>query len=614
MLIRRSRPTNVAQGVAGFRRIMRQIGPRLRVHRLAIAAAMLSLVGATLMRLLEPWPLQLVVDHVIGATPTKGLPTFLGQLTDMQLLAISAGAVLLVVGLRALLEYASTIGFALIGSRVLADVRQDLYRHLQRLSLAFHSQARAGDLTMRMMGDIGMMRDVAVTALLPLAANVLILIGMAAVMAWLDWRLALIALLPLPLLSFTTIRLTRNLQSVSRKQRGREGDMAATVSESMAGVRSVQALSLEERTASFFGSQEEGALKQGVKAKRLAAALERSTDVLVGISTALVLWYGTVLVLREALSVGELLVFLAYLKNAFKPVRDFSKHAGRLAKATAAGERVVDLLEQVPDVRDLPGAVAAPRFSGWVQFEDVHFRYADGKQVLSGIQLAVQPGKVVAVVGPSGAGKSTIASLLLRLQDPTGGRILIDGQDIRDFKVETVRAQMSVVLQDTLVLSGTVAENISLANPEATQAEIEEAARLAGAHGFISELPNGYDTVVAERGGSLSNGQRQRLALARAALRESPILIVDEPTTGLDRENERIVIEALRRLSANRAVLLITHDLDFAATVDEIAYIEGGRVVETGSHDELMSRNGHYARLFTARRIEGGQGLHAVAS
>jgi len=621
LLIRRSRPIKMAQMTGGMRRIMRHVWPYLPRYHGLLGGAALALVGSTLMRLIEPWPLKLVIDRVLGLAPAGGA-TGIGAIDDLaqpNLLVACAVAVVVVVGLRALLEYLSTIGFALAGSRVITQLRGDLYRHLQRLSLSFHDRARTGDLTMRIVGDIGMMREVAVTAMLPLFANILILVGMGTVMLWLNWQLALIALAPLPLLALTTVKLGRRIQSVSRKQRGREGNMAAATAESMAGMRVVQALSLEKRMSASFASQNDQSLSEGVKGARLAARLERSADLLVGVSTALVLWYGAVLVLRGVLTPGDLIVFLAYLKNAFKPVRDFAKYSGRLAKATAAGERVVDLLEEVPDVRDAPSAEPAPAFVGSIRFEDVGFNYAGQAVVLDGIDLAIEPGQIVALVGSSGAGKSTIASLLMRLYDPTAGRVLIDGRDIREYTLESLRGQISVVLQDPLLFSVSVRENIALADPTAiaTDEDIEAAARLANAHDFIMATAEGYDTVLAERGVSLSAGQRQRLTIARAALRRNRILILDEPTTGLDRENARLVIDALRRLSRDRSVLLVTHDLDFAAQADLIAVLDKGRIVESGTHAGLLGAERAYAALFRARQTEKGATVadpYAIAS
>jgi ATP-binding cassette subfamily B protein len=341
-------------------------------------------------------------------------------------------------------------------------------------------------------------------------------------------------------------------------------------------------------------------LKQDVRGKRLSASLERSLDVLIAMATALVLWQGTRLVLRMELTAGELLVFLAYLKSAYRPVQDFAKYTGRLGKASAAGERVIDLLERVPDVRDLPGAVRAPAFTGRIRFENVSFAYEREHPVLQHIELEVWPGQQVALVGPSGGGKTTLVSLVLRLYDPVEGLIRIDGHDLREFTLDSMRSQISVVLQDNILFATTVRDNIGYGVPAASEAEIEAAAKFANAHEFISALPQGYETILGERGVTLSQGQRQRVAIARAAIRKAPILILDEPTTGLDRKNEAAVLQALARVARQQTTFLITHDLEQAAKSDLILFLEHGRIVERGSHEELLQLNQHYAGMYRA--------------
>jgi len=328
-------------------------------------------------------------------------------------------------------------------------------------------------------------------------------------------------------------------------------------------------------------------------------------DVLLAVATALVLWFGTRLILLQdsqtspsSMTPGDLLVFLTYLKRAFNPMQDFAKYTGRLAKATAAGERVLDLLDRTPDIRDAPNALAAAALRGEVRFEHVSFAYEPGQPVLEDVDFVVRPGQHVALVGASGIGKSTLASLILRLYDPTQGRILIDGHDIREYTVASLRSQMSVVLQDSVLFAASVRDNIAYGALDVAPAAIESAARLANAHSFIEALPEGYDTVLGERGVTLSGGQRQRLAVARAAIRQAPILILDEPTTGLDEANERTIIEALRRLAHQRTTFLISHDLQVAAHADLILYFECGQVRERGTHAELMELDRQYATLY----------------
>lgn len=610
------RPDALAETIPSLRRVLGRLGPYLRPQRTLVAGSVVALLAATATKLLEPWPLKFIIDRVVPSG--AGEAAVASQLDPMVLLALCAGSLVVIMGLKALCQYLSTVGFALAGNRVLTAVRNDLYRHLQTLSLRFHTRSRTGDLTMRLVSDIGMLKEIVVTAALPLAASVLVLTGMCVVMLVLDWRLALLALSPLPILWFVSLWLSRRIRDVSRKQRRREGELAATGSETLAGIRTIQALGLEERVATEFEGSSANEQRMAVQGKRLSAGLERSVDLLTGVGIAIVLWFGTRQVLAGELSPGDLLVFITYLKNTFRPVREYAKYTARLAKAAAAGERVVGLLDTEPEVRDAPEATEAKSLRGAVTFAAVSFGYKAGKSILRDVSLEVAPYETVAITGPSGAGKSTFASLMLRLYDPGSGCIRVDGQDLRSLTLKSWRANVAFVPQETLLFSGTLAENIALgAGREVTRAEIEWAARLANAHDFITAQTHGFDTEIAERGATLSAGQRQRIAIARAALRHSPILILDEPTVGLDRTNERAVIEAIWRLAKGRTTFLITHDLTLAAQAGRIIHLDGGRVVGDGDHPTLLTQSDRYASLWADGKPAGkqpadGEGTHHV--
>jgi ATP-binding cassette subfamily B protein len=594
------RPQKLQEIVPGFWHIIQRFRPYIRQEWRLIILSLIALLAEVGLRLMEPWPLKIIFDGVIEKNPIhKHFPSFLTQFNQPSQLIILAAIALVVISLfRALASYFNTIGFALIGNRVLTQVRRDLYCHLQSLSLSFHNQAKGGDLTIRIISDVGLLKDVVVTALLPMVGNFLILVGMVGLMFWLNTELTLLVIATIPLFWFSTTSISHKIRKVSRQERRREGAMAATAAESMNAIKIVQTFSLEKVFAQTFSSHNQRSLKDGVKTKRLAASLERTVDILIAIATALVLARGTQLVLEQSMSPGDLLVFLAYLKNAFKPLRDFAKYTGRLAKATAAGERILDLLDRQPEIVNLPSATIAPLFQGAITFDRVSFAYEAENPILREINLTIQPGEKIALVGYSGGGKSTLVSLLLRFYEPCAGSIAIDGKDIREYTLESLRSQITVVLQESLLFGTTIEENISYGKENATKEEIIEAAKLANAHEFIMNLPLGYETVLAEGGATLSGGQKQRIAIARAAIRKSPILILDEPTTGLDGKSEKVVVEALEKLAVEKTTVMITHDLDLAARSDVIVYLENGTIREKGSHQELLQQNGAYATLY----------------
>ncbi|ROP58165.1 ATP-binding cassette subfamily B protein [Enterobacter sp. BIGb0383] len=586
-------------------RLIHTFWPYIRRQRRLISGSFATLMLATLLRLLEPWPLSFAIDLIMAEMAGKKMVTRLpgteswGIETWLWACAIS---VIAIATLKAAISYLSTIGLAIAGSRVMSEVRRDLFTHLLRLPLAFHRQARVGDLALRLSNDIGMLREVTVTAMMPLLSSIVMLLGMFGVMLYIDWDLTLIALLPIPVLLWSTRKSGQKIRDVSRAQRKREGKLAAKATEYMGGIATVQALSLEEATRKSFSGDDTRSMQQNVEVKRLSAGLERRVELLIAFATAIVLLDGTRDVLDGSMTPGNLLIFLSYLKNAFRPIREYAKYTGRLAKALTAGERITDLLAQQPAMVDRPDAVMLGATTPAIRWQDVRFSYQDAARetgVLCGVSFDIPAGQSVAIVGPSGAGKSTLSSLLLRLYSPDSGQILIDGKDISHYTTCSIRQQTAYVPQENLLFGVTVRENILLAaHAEVSEEAMFAAARLANAHDFILALPEGYDTVISERGSSLSGGQRQRIAIARAAIRDSPILVLDEPSVGLDSHNEHLVIDALLRLMRTRTTLVITHNLAFAARTDHIVLLEQGRIAEQGSHEALLALNGHYAGMW----------------
>ena len=581
-------------------RIVQKFWPQIRKRRLILAGSFLALLAETGFRLLEPWPLKFIFDNVL--IPQEGVNFSINLeiygINPLLLLSLLSLGIVLIAALEGTAAYLSTFGMALAATQILAEIRAILFSHVQRLSLSFHNQFRSGDLIVRVTNDVERLRVITIKTALPFITNIITLIGMFGVMLWLNWELSLIAIAAFPLFVFMTSNLIRRIRSVTKKHRRSQGEIAATAAETIGAIKVVQALSLEGTFESSFSEQNQQNLHQGAQTYKLSAILGRTVQILAATATAIVIWRGSDLVLQQTLTPGELLVFMDYLKNAFKPMRQLAKQVAQLTKAAASGDRVIDLLDSVPDVRDLPQAQDAPPFCGAVAMENISFGHEPNRTILKNITFKVQPGQKIGVVGPSGSGKSTLISLILRLFDPQSGRVLIDWQDIRYYKLESLRRQISVVLQDSVLFAVSIRDNIAYGTVGASEREIKRAARLANAHNFIMELPEGYDTILSERGTNLSGGQRQRIAIARAAIRRAPIVILDEPTTGLDSASEQAVGEALERLTEGLTTFYISHNLKLVQEADLIFYIEGGRILERGTHQQLMEFNGRYANLY----------------
>jgi subfamily B ATP-binding cassette protein MsbA len=570
-------------------------------HWAALSLAFIAVIGESLTDLLEPWPLKIVFDHVFGS---KRLPDWLATVTapigsdKFSILNFAVLAVLLIAIFGAVSSYFEKYLTTSVGQWVMHDLRRVLYSHIQRLSLSYHDQKRTGDLISRCTTDIDAVQSLISQVMLGMLVNVLTLVGMMLVMLYLNWAFTVIALLVAPALFFVVYHYTHRIKNASRALRRQEGEVVSVLEEVLSSIRVVKAFAREDYEQKRFERESRESVEKALRARNFKAKLPPIVEIIVACGTCLVLWYGARLVLVGSLTGGELLVFLLYLGKMYKPMRELSKMTDTISKADVGWERIREVLENETQVRDLPGAKAAPRFKGQIEYEHVRFAYNGDGAVLEDLSLDIKPGQMVALVGPTGAGKTTIVSLLPRFYEANGGVIRIDGIDIRKFKQKSLREQISFVLQETLLFHATVAQNIAYGKPQASHEEIVRAARLANAEEFIERMADGYETMVGERGVTLSGGQRQRITIARAIIRNSPILILDEPSAGLDAESEKLVFDALENLMQGKTSIVIAHRLATVRRADVIFVIDRGRVVEQGSHEELLANRGLYSHLY----------------
>jgi ATP-binding cassette subfamily B protein/subfamily B ATP-binding cassette protein MsbA len=571
--------------------------------RLLLAA--LCTLGATAAELLKPWPLKVILDHVILDKPVPpALRALHGVLAEgrVALLFEAAGGIVVIALAGAVFSYFQTFVTSSIGYKMVYALRRELFTHLQTLSLAFHNRARSGDLLTKIAGDTSTLKDVFADSILRFSSYVLTVAGMLAIMLAIDWKIGLIALATLPFLAYSLLHLYRTTKLSVKTQKRQEGKVASRMSEVLQAVPLVQAFARERYEAEQFDAVTQATVRESIRVARLEAAATRSSELITALGTAAAVLFGAFQVLKGRMLPGELVLIVGYLTNMYKPIRQLARLSTDFSKAMASAERVSEILEIEPEIKDRPDAIPARGLKGEIVFQDVSFDYGDGKDVLRDISFAVSPGQRLALVGVSGAGKSTIVSLILRLYEPQRGTILIDGLDLRQYKRASLRRHIGIVLQQSLLFGATIRENIAYGKPKATLEEIEAAARAANADEFIRRLEHGYDTMIGERGATLSGGQRQRIAIARALIRDAPVLILDEPMTGLDSESEAKVREALDRLMAGKTCIVITHDLQSVADAHQVLVLDGGRIVDRGTHAELAARGGRYRQLYDAVR------------
>ena len=588
-----------------------KISHLLRPHWKALTIALVAVLGVTLTDVIEPWPIKIVVDNLLQS---KQLPGWLGEFVagifgqdKLAILnfAVAAVAVIAIVG--AISSYVEKYMTTSVSQWVAHDLRRTLYNHIQRLSLTEYDKTRTGDLISRVTNDIESVQDFIGSALLGMLISAFTLLGMIGVMFYINWRFTLIALSVAPVLFLVVFYFTRRIKKTSRAVRKKESELLSIVEEVLTSIRVVKAFAREDYEERRFASQSRDNVETALQARSIKAKLSPVVEIIVALGTCLVLWYGARLALSGQLSAGLLIVFLLYLGKMYKPMRDLSKMTDTVSKAAVGFERIQEVLEIESRVHDLPRARKAPKLKGKIEFDHVNFSYEEDSPVLKDISFKIEPGQVAAVVGPSGTGKTTIISLISRFYDPLSGEVRIDGKDIRQFTMKSLRQQISFVLQDTLLFRAPIWENIAYGKPDASRAEIIRAAQVANAHEFIEKMPEGYDTMLGEHGVTLSGGQRQRIAIARAVIRDTPILILDEPTSGLDSASEEAVIEALDRLMKDRTTILIAHHLGTIRHADIIFVVQDSELVEQGSHEELLAQGGVYADLYKTQTSEGTQ-------
>lgn len=575
----------------------------VRPYRGTLFLILLAMLVETVMSVAAPWPLKIILDNVVGS---HKLPSWLDHLLapilsgtgKMQIALAAALATIIIAVLGALASYVANYYTTSVGQYVANDLRVRTYHHLQQLSLRYYDTHQTGNLLSTITSDVQTIQGFASSDTLGILVDLLTIIGMLFIMFWLNWDFTLIAVAITPFMLLLVSRFKKAVKKATHEVRKEQSKIVSVVEQGLQSMRVVKAFGRQDLAEQGLAEVSQATVEASLKARRVKALLSPIVSITVALCTAVVLWRGSALILAGAMTAGALTVFLSYLNKFFKPVQDLAKMTNAIAQAAVGVERVRNILDADTIIPERPDASVPDTINGEIEFEHVAFAYTEDSPVLKDVSFHIQPGQMVGVVGPTGGGKSTIVSLIPRFYDPGAGTVKIDGKDIRDYKIHALRDQIGYVLQETILFEGTIRDNIAYGRKDVTPEEIIAAAKLANADEFISRMPHGYDTMVGERGETLSGGQRQRIGIARAIIRNNPILILDEPTAALDTESERLVIEALERLMKGRTVITIAHRLSTIRDANKIIVLKGGVVAEEGTHDELLARGGVYADLY----------------
>ena len=583
--------------------MLRLVRNLIRPYLGSLSVILAAMVVQTAMSLAAPWPLKVILDNVVGS---HKLPSWISHLLMTLFkgdgkMSIAMGAALagvVIASLDAVSSYIANYYTESVGQWIANDLRLRTYHHLQRLSLSYYDQQRTGALLSTITSDVQTIQSFASSSTLGILVDLFTIVGMLFIMFWLNWDFTLIALAVTPFLLLLVSKFKKAVKAATHEVRKQQANIVSVVTQDLESMRVVKAFGRQEYEQQELGEVSRAVVDAALKARRVKALLSPIVTVTVSLCSAIVLWRGSALILAGTMTAGALTVFLSYLTKFFKPVKDLATMTNSIAQAAVGVDRVRAILDADNVIPESPDAIAPPTaVRGAISFDQVKFAYSSESPVLKGVSFNIEPGQLVGVVGPTGGGKSTIVSLIPRFYDTTAGKVEIDGVDVRGYQLQWLRSQIGYVLQETVLFRGTVRDNIGYGRDGATEAEIIEAAKLANADEFIARMPHGYDTMVGERGDTLSGGQRQRIGIARALVRNNPILILDEPTAALDTESERLVIEALERLMKGRTVITIAHRLSTIRDADKIIVLDKGVVAEQGTHEQLIALGGIYAAL-----------------